>query len=322
MNGSAVTITARGRAELLQVDAPAGPPGDGEISGATLATAVSPGTEINWAFLGSGFPSTPGYAAVFRVDEVGPATPGVAPGDRYFVMGPHRSFQRCRAADAIRVPDGLDPADATLARLIGVSMSTLTTTAARPPQLVLVTGLGIVGHLAARLFGSCGYDVMGWDPSASRRAAAEAAGIPCLSAPPADTPRVSGRVALVLECSGHEGAAIEGCRVVQKRGEVVLLGVPWAARSAESAFALTHAIFHQYAVVRSGWEWEVPFHPAEFRSGSIIGNLAGALRWLAERRISSAGIYRLAPPGTAQEVYTALADQSWPALTAVFDWRD
>ena len=62
------------------------------------------------------------------------------------------------------MPAGIDPVTAVLARLVGVSMPTLMTTAARPGALVAVTGLGPVGYLAAHLFRLSNYEVIGHRP--------------------------------------------------------------------------------------------------------------------------------------------------------------
>src|SRR4051794_37384081 len=172
-----VTFTAREQAELLPVERDARPLGPREVAGRTLATLVSAGTEIAGAYLGASFPSVPGYAAVFEVEEAGEEAEGVRVGDRLFCMGPHRSYQRLTYEQSVPVPEGLEPAAAVFARLMSVSMSTLTTTAARPPAKVLVTGLGLVGHLAAQIFAACGFEVTACDPSAARQEIARRAGI-------------------------------------------------------------------------------------------------------------------------------------------------
>lgn len=316
-----VAFTAHRTAELVTQPADEAPMGAGEIGGPTLASLVSPGTELNWAYLGQEFPSYPGYAAVFRVEAMGPDVCGFDVGDLAFCMGPHRSRQRVVARDAVRAPSGLGAAPACLCRLMNVSMSTLTTATARPPQGVLVTGLGIVGHLAAQIFSSCGYQVLAVDPDEPRRALAREKGLEAVFAqtPLKDTD-LAGRVALALECSGHEAAAIDCCRMVRQRGEVVLVGVPWRKNTEQSAHELLHAIFHQYAVVRSGWEWEVPRHPAPFVTGSLQENLEAALRWIAEGRVDVSGLYETVSPAECGAVYEGLLDRSWPALSAIYDW--
>jgi threonine dehydrogenase-like Zn-dependent dehydrogenase len=187
---------------------------------------------------------------------------------------------------------------------------------------VAVSGLGLVGHLAARIFDSCGYQVIACDPLESRRALVAAAGIARVEARlPMEDPAVAGRVGLVLECSGHEQAVLDGCAVVRRRGEVVLVGVPWARMTDLSARDLLHTVFHRYVVLRSGWEWELPLHATDFRNGSIYGNLATALQWLAQGRINVEGLSTVMPAMRAQDAYQALLHRTNPRLGIILDWR-
>lgn len=318
-----VIITGYEQAELRPVERPPAPLEPQEVAGRTLATIISAGTELASAYQGAHFPARPGYAAVFEVEQVGSGVQDIQVGDRVFGMGPHRSFQRLSREQVVKVPDGLPPERAVFARMMCVTMSTLTTTTARPPQKVLVTGLGLVGHLAAQMFARCGYEVTACDPSESRRNFAVQAGIRrVLPAVPLDDPDMAGQVALVVECSGHEQAALDGCRIVRKRGEVVLVGTPWRRRTDLTAHELTHAVFFRYVTLRSGWEWELPLHEAEFRTNSIFGNFAAALRWLAEGHVRVERLYALVSPRDAQTAYQDLLHQRGERLAVVLDWRE
>lgn len=319
----AVTVTAKEQAELLPTERDPTPLAPDEVAGRTLVTLISPGTELAANYRGTRFPAVPGYAAVFEVEEVGSEVGDLSAGEHVFCMGRHRSFQRRKAEEVLRLPDGLSPETAVFARMMGVTMSTLTTTTARPPATVLVTGLGVVGHLGAQMFQASGYETIACDPVLSRRNAAVKAGIKnVLPAAPLDDPAVAGKVALVLECSGHEQAALGGCKVVEKRGEVVLVGSHWARRTDLSAHELLDAVFQNYVVLRSGWEWEVPRHPTPFRTNSLFGNFRAALHWLAEGRVRVAALYRKVPPREAQQAYQDLLAMRGEHLTAVFDWSD
>jgi threonine dehydrogenase-like Zn-dependent dehydrogenase len=315
-----VTFTAPKTAELLATETDL-TPGPLDVAGPTLATLVSPGTELAHGYHGARFPATPGYAAVFTAESVGDEVTGIKPGDRLFAMGGHRSFLCLRAADTVPVPRDLAPETAVLARLMGVSMTTLKTTAARPRDLVLVTGLGPVGNLAAQIFAAAGYDVLACDPDPRRCENARAVGLTrVLEAVPLDDDAVAGRVALHLECAGHEQAVLDGCRAVRRRGEVVLVGVPWTRRTDRSAHELLDAVFHRYAVVRSGWEWELPRHPGHFQPHSIFDNFREALDWLAEGRVRADGLIGLRDPREAARVYADLDARRDPDLFQVFDW--
>jgi len=318
----AITFTAQQRAELLETPPDPRPLGDDEVAGRTVATLVSPGTEIGGVYLGDRFPSRPGTAAVFEVEEAGAHVRDIRIGDRVFTAAGHRSWQRRRREDVLPLPQGLAPDTAVFARLMGVSMTTLATTDVRPPAPVLVTGLGIVGNLAAQLFAACGYEVFAAEPSAARRELAHAKGIArTFVRTPTDDPALVDRIGLVLECSGHEQAALDGCKVAAKGGEVVLIGVPWRAQAPHlQAHALAHAVFFRYVRLRSGWEWELPTQPAEFARGNIADNFAAALRWLAAGRVRVDGLYDTAQPEAAQRVYQDLLHQRSAHLATVFDW--
>ncbi|HUT61686.1 MAG TPA: zinc-binding dehydrogenase [Phycisphaerae bacterium] len=316
----AVAVTAKQHVELVPVDAPAKLGAD-EVRGRTLATAISPGTELAFAYQSERCPKYPGYAAVFEVELVGADVEGVAPGDVRFCKGPHRSFQQIQAVDTVAVPPGMPPAKAAVARLAGVSMTTLMTTKARPGDTVIVTGLGPVGFLAAQLFRIGGYEVIAVEPNERRRGFAARAGIADVRAAfPAADAAVKGKVALVAECSGHEQAVLAACKVVRPRGEVVLIGVPSRARAELPARDVLWEVFHNYSVVRSGWEWAVPHHASPHNPHGNFGGFAKALRWLDEGRIQVEGLIDLHDPRDCQRVYQDLLHGRAAGLFAVLDW--
>jgi len=227
------------RCELQAVDAPA--PGPDQIAGSTLASLISPVTELHSAYDGGRFPTGSGYAAVFTVEAVGAAVDGWKPGDRAFCMGGHRSWQCVDAAMVVPVLAGLAAAEAVLARLMAVSHTTLITTRARAGDTVAIAGLGPVGYLAAAQFALAGYRVVACDPDPGRRALAGAL----------DSRVVEGLqpgldAALSIDCSGHEDAVLACCDATGKLGEVVLVGVPWRQHSQASAHELLRRVFHDY----------------------------------------------------------------------------
>jgi threonine dehydrogenase-like Zn-dependent dehydrogenase len=320
---SAVTITAREQAALLPVEPP-GPLGPNEVRGPTIASLVSPGTELSWSYGGAGveFPSSPGYAAVFRAEEVGGDVTGIDPGTCLLCMGPHRSFQHVEMEHVVPVPSGLAPTDAVLARLMGVTLTTLMTTKARPGDIVLITGAGPVGYLCAHLFRNSGYDVHIADPDGNRQRIAKASGIESVSASVPELSTIQEQVALAIDCSGNEQAVLDGARAVRKGGEVVLVGVPWKPRTELTAHELLDAVFKKYLILRSGWEWELPLHASNFRPHSIMDSFRLALRWLGEGRIPSDGLITLHSPKDAQAVYQSLLQGKAQGLFQVFDWQN
>jgi threonine dehydrogenase-like Zn-dependent dehydrogenase len=318
-----IQFTAPGRAELADVPNLPRPVAPGWVHGKTLFSLVSPGTELNAAYQGTKFPAGVGYACVFEIEEVGPEVEGLRVGNLVFCSGGHAERQSRPAASVSALPEGLDAADTAFARLAGVSMTTLNTAAARTPAKVLITGLGPVGNLAAQIFQHCGYRVTGVDPVESRRALAHQTGIHDVRASIADAPAdLLDQVALHVECSGHEQAVLDGCKLVRRKGEVVLVGVPWQKKTDLAACDLLHAVFHRYIVLRSGWEWEISRGPAPFAFHSIKENHEEAMRWIAEGVLQVRPLAAHYSPARAGEAYDALARQTCPAPTVLFDWRE
>lgn len=304
----------------------------GEIRGPTLCTLVSQGTEIGWAN-GDSFPIRPGYAAVFRVEEIGEGVSGVARGELRFAMGYHRATQTHDIRHTLPLPAGLAPTTAVLARLMGVSFTTLMTTRARPGDQVIITGAGPVGLLAAHLFRLSAYRVTVVDPDANRQSQARSSGFADVHASmPFGDPAYQGRVALVVDCSGHEGAALDGCKIVRRMGEVVLVGVPWRKLSDHTAHDVTHAVFFNHATLRSGWEWELPIHGRSFlweellegynnAPHSIFGGFERSLQWLAEGQIPLDGLILRAIPHDPAALYSAIMARQITEPFIVLDWE-
>jgi threonine dehydrogenase-like Zn-dependent dehydrogenase len=301
-----------------------------EVSGSTVCTLVSPGTEIMSAFRPGAerpprYPVRPGYSGVFRVEEVGDEVEGISVGDLVYAECGHRSRQRVSAEKARVLPEGLDPFDAVFARLMAVPLTTLATTSARPGARIGVSGLGLVGHLAAAIFVRCGYSVTAWDPNGARRALAPAGAEVLDHAPVLESATERGApsgLELVLECSGHDGAVLDAVHSVRAHGEVVLVGTPWTRRTDTTAQQLLHEVFHRYAVVRSGWEWRLPRSHSPFSERGADENLDLAFRWLRDGSIQVSGLARRSRVDDAGDVYSELAAGTASTLTAIFDWTD
>jgi len=319
-----VLVTAKERAQLAEVRWPTAPLKANEVEGRTLASVVSAGTELHtYGPHGAEkrqYPAALGYGAVFEVEAVGQGVTDVKPGDLAYTSGRHCSRQRVKREDLLPVPTGLPAEKAVLTRMMGISWSTLTTTRARPPARVIVTGLGPVGHLATQIFAVCGYEVLGVEPDERRRAIARSKGIAVRAAVPLDDPAWTDRADLVVECSGHELAVRDACKVVRKRGEVVLVGVPWHRRADLQAHEILYDVFYRFVDLRSGWEWEVPGQPTDFRIGSRMENYAFGMQWIAEGRIDVADLVVLKDPHEVGQVYSDLHHRRLEDLVVVFDW--
>lgn len=306
------------------------PLGADEVAGSTVATILSAGTELNqylghYAEAGINFglfPVGPGYGCVFEVEEVGSAVTKFVPGDLAFGMGPHASWQRREEREAVPVPAGLEAQTAVFARIMNITMTSLTMTMARPPEEVIVMGLGAVGLLGAQIFQSCGYRVSGVDLSEERRGLASAKGLALVAANIGEAvDLLGGKAVLGMDCTGHEAAVVEVCQNVKAGGEVVVVGVPLVRRTEIYAQALLDAVFRSRISLRSGTEWIVPRQPEPYRHNFIFGNLAAGLQWLAEKRVRVDGLADVRQPVDPQKTYEDVRAQKLRGLSVVFDWN-
>ena len=115
------------QAELISETRPEKPLGSREIAGSTLYTLVSAGTELN-IYLGNyvkqglswgQLPFVPGYAAVFRVEQVGSEVSDLRAGDVAYCMGKHASSQRYPREQVIPLPERLAPEVGPLGAQLG-----------------------------------------------------------------------------------------------------------------------------------------------------------------------------------------------------------
>ena len=292
-----------------------------EIAGRTVASLVSPGTELNANYLGKRFPNKSGYSLVFEIEKIGGDVEDLQVGQLMFIDGIHTSYVKVDASDAVPVPEGVEALEAVVARLMGVSMTTLMTTTARPGDLVMITGAGPVGYLAAEIFRVSGYDVFIVEPNKSRRQFVEKAGYKTFESAPLDDEKYCKSVALVIDCSGHEQAVLDGLKMVRFRGEVVMVGVPWKKQTDLDAHSVLWEVFHNYPVLRSGWEWEIPRESNQFNPNSIRRSRELALKWLVEKKVNLNGVISPHSPEECQNVYQGHLHKTHKSLCTVFDWR-
>ena len=311
------------------------------VSGPTLVSLISTGTELAALRDSQGrtsYPVPAGYAAVFEVANVGDKVTDISIGERVFSMGQHQSVQTVSRArpfpPSIPIPESLAPEVAVFARFMAVSMATLGTTRARPPDKVFISGLGLIGNLAAQIFTAAGYETYAWDPAPRRRELAASCGVSTVDVPLGEAKPQIGEATLVVECSGHEAAVLDGLGCLRKGGELVLVARPWERQTDLFAQELLDRVFSSYATLRSGWEWQVPLGPEpllkdDFRTHyrqfvaapSSLEMLHAAIRWLSEGRITVSGLADTAQPQDAPDVYTRLDTRSHQQLTTLFQWH-
>ncbi|MGC4192301.1 MAG: zinc-binding alcohol dehydrogenase [Thermomicrobiales bacterium] len=303
--------------------------GPTELVTRTIASLVSPGTEgasYQGLLMPSGqersYPDQPGYANVGEVIAAGPES-GFAVGDRVFSTAKHVSHARLDTRSKLveRVPDGLAPEKAVFARLAMVSMSTFRTSPARMGDKVAVVGLGLVGNLAAQLAQIGGMETLAIDIIPWRTDLATTCGIEHVLLAP-DDDQLHRDYALVIEATGTAAGAMTGMKLVQRHGELSLVGSQWGKGThSTDTLRLLGTIFEEYVHIRSGWEWQIPTLDTPFGPNAIALNARAILRWLDQGKLVVEPLLsRILSPADPNDAYTLAVKEKDSALGIVFDW--
>ncbi len=230
MRARRVMFTAPGCVALEPVDV--AEPGPGQVLVRTQVSGISSGTEL-LAYRGLIDPDLPlderigalggtfrhpfpyGYSCVGQVERAAGSLPV---GTTVFAFHPHQDVLLLDEADAVVLPDGTPPREATLFPSVETALQLSLDAGPVAHETVVVLGLGVVGLLTALLLQRAGARVVATDPVEARRAIAASAGIDAVG--PDELPT---GVPLVVELSGsptalpraldllaHEGTALVG----------------------------------------------------------------------------------------------------------------
>lgn len=248
---SSRVVTITGPKQVAVVDEAVGAPGPDEILVRALYSGISAGTEMNvyrgvapqWSkkrdpdtglFVATDvpewqYPLAYGYALVGQIEGCGAGVEDLAVGDRVFAYVPHRTFAVVPRDEVVPLPSEIPPRR-------GVLLANTTTALngvldARPSygDVVVVSGLGVIGLLVTRFAARCGATVVAVDNVGWRREVASHFGAAHVLAPShgvAETVRrlTDNRGAdTAIEVSGASAAFAEAIRAVGYEGLVVAM---------------------------------------------------------------------------------------------------
>lgn len=309
-----------------------------EIVVETDTSLVSVGTELA-LYTGShiGFtlpnppfpmmPQRPGYALVGRVTALGQAVKSFHKGQRVLAEAPHgeHAVLDVRHASVTPVPDGVDDAQAALARMVYIAFTAACVAPVRLGQAVAVYGLGLVGQLAAQLFHLHGArPVIGIDRLPERLAIARTHGIETIAADQEDVQRTAcelnnGRAPeIVVEATGSPDVVPMALDLVAPGGRVVLLGSTRGRVDLD-----VYSLIHRKGVRLLGAHESVqqmPGHPAARHSKP--DTMRFLIDLFAQGALHSQGLITHTLPATqALSIYDELAARPQAYLGVLLDWR-
>ncbi|HWE64667.1 MAG TPA: zinc-binding alcohol dehydrogenase [Chloroflexota bacterium] len=329
-----LTIHGPRLAGLEDLEIPDEPLAPAEVLVRTRYSLISPGTELAYyagdqtlGHQAEPYPFYPGYAAVGEVLATGDAAP-VRQGDLVLAHTPHQTVARfdSRSTVCVPLPRGLAPDVAPLARLAQVSAVSVRLMAARPGDRAAVTGLGLVGNLAAQLLRCAGLRVLGVEPLLERRALAQRCGIAETIDPVVlqdgtdESEGLLNSCAVVIECSGQDRGVLSALSLAAQHGEVFLVGAAWKRRTEVVAADVARPVFNKYLALRSGWEWQIPRYGVG-PSGSIARCTTWALDCLHDGSLHATGLITdRVPPEAAPDAYAHLLDHPDRHLGVLIEW--
>ena len=220
-------------------------PSFGEVLVETLVTLISTGTELT-AYSGSfpreksawaeyvKYPFRPGYCNVGQVIKVGEDVEGLAEGDVVVSRAPHTEYYVHKAATLTKVPEGIDPKEATFHTIAAGVMNSVRLAGVKLGESVVVVGAGLLGQMAAqfaRLAG--GFPVISVDLSDYRLQLARKSSADVTVNPQSEDVyeavrrATKGRMAdVVFEVTGNPQVLEWAIKLVKKMGRLVVLSSP------------------------------------------------------------------------------------------------
>ncbi|MFF2481737.1 zinc-binding alcohol dehydrogenase [Paenibacillus sp. NPDC058071] len=294
---------------------------------------ISPGTELACLSGNEGWfqmPSIPGYSSVSEIIELGEEVEGYKQGDHVFHYGDHSLYSVISTSGLfLKAPSDVPLHWVPFTRMASVAMTSLRVSNIELGDHVAVTGLGLIGNMAAQLASLQGAFVIGIDLSTNRLDAAKASGVAYAVQSGATVKEeiaeiTQGRgVSTLIDATGIPKVVTDGLPWVAKYGEVILLGSPRGEFQGNITDVLNyvHLDGHGCLTFKGAHEWRYPVEPDSFvkhsltRNSQIIFNLLKREQLKIEPLIS-----HILKPEQAPQAYEGLRNDKDHYHGVVFDW--
>lgn len=298
-------------------------------------TLISPGTELACLSGGEGWfpmPGLPGYAAVSEIVALGEGESSWSAGDLVFHYGKHILYEVVPTNGVfLRVPEGVELRHVPFIRMATVAMTAIRVSAIELGDTVAVTGLGLVGNMAAQLAGLQGASVLGCDLSPARLQLAERCGIyrGILAGEHAGAQvrEATGGVGVstLIEATGVPKVAIDSLLWMAPFGELIFLGSPRGDYQANvtDVFNYSHLIGRGSITFKGAHEWRFPVEPDKFVKHSLVRNSQVAFHLIGSGKLQIEPlISHVLQPGDAPQAYEGLRNDKESYHGVLLDWRE
>ena len=309
-------------------------PGANELLVEALYSLISTGTEL--ACLSGGedwfhMPAVSGYCCVSRVLEAGAGMADFAPGDIVFHYGSHSHYQLTSPGPynlIVKVPEGLDIMTVPMVRMATIAFTAIRASDIQLGDVALVTGLGLVGNMAAQLAKLSGATVIGVDPAPNRRALALKVGIDA-AASPEEAAEVVQRMTggegcnTVIEATGIPACTEECLKYVGYHGEIIFLGTPRGNYQTNLANILRTCHLDELGCVnfKGAHEWRLPTTRDRYSKHSIERNTMICFDQVRKGGLRlNELVTHVLTPQEAAEVYLRLHEDRNGYMGIIVDW--
>ncbi|WP_315793444.1 zinc-binding alcohol dehydrogenase [Paenibacillus sp. BIC5C1] len=308
--------------------------GEKEVLVKLIYSLISPGTELamlsgkeEWAKL----PVCPGYASVSEVIEVGQGVRHVQPGDAVFHYGQHAEYQVVSTDHVfIKVPEHLDLKWVPFTRMVTVAFTSVRVSNIELGDVVGVTGLGLVGNLAAQLARLQGATVIGVDLSPERIRTAQTCGVDYTLHGGEDKVKEKihaitngAGVSTHIEATGVPSVGVQSLEWIGKLGEIIFLGSPRGEYNTDVTDILNYCHLYGRGCItfKGAHEWRFPVEPNEFVKHSLVRNSNIVFELMLKNKLHIEPlISHVMKPDQAQEAYEGLRLNKDQYNGVLFDW--
>jgi len=335
MINTQVMFTAPWQVEVQEDNYIVGELHPNEILVKKIYTLVSAGTELaclsgneKWFSM----PQVPGYSAVSEVINVGSSIIDYVIGDHIFHYGNHALYETINGNDLIvKVPEGVPLYWIPFARLATIAMTSIRVSSIELGDYVAVTGLGLVGNLAAQLASLQGANVVGIDVSANRLALAKRCGIFATLDGNDDqlieqlsllTSQIG--VSTLIEATGVPQVVTKSLPYISPYGELILLGSPRGDYTGNITDLLnhTHLMDHGCITFKGAHEWRLPVQHNPYIKHSLVRNTKIVFELMKNKKLKiDPLISHIVPPQQeAEHAYEGLRNDKDQYHGVLFDW--
>lgn len=297
---------------------------------------ISAGTELaciagleGWFVI----PATPGYTAVGEIIDKGESVSGFEVGDLVYTFGPHSKYFKIDITDrwhgvCVRVPDGLSPDIASFTHMGGIAITAIRASTIELGDLVVVSGLGTIGNLAAQFAQLQGANVVAIDINKAR---IDIAGKCNIHACIHNLGKVLVEEMLALtgkqkaycwiDASGQPAVIEDAFNHIEPNGELILLGSPRAAYETNLTNTLQKIHLLDNISVKGALEFLYPTHQNDFNKHAIERNSAIIMELMKNGKLLIEPLFtHLIKPEDAASAYAGLRDKPDEYVGVVIKW--